>query len=164
VFLFCSHVNRNAGGGLPAELARSRALCPGLHRKSRQGPAVWQSSGLGYADARVGKGAQFPNRQTREPSHVSSVWQQRRERDLRTAANGPNSRERPITERVMIMSDDEWLPETEQPGKQKVETIDRRPLSERSKLSDRGLPDFRRVCIQMGILDRETDTIRPLRE
>lgn len=38
--------------------------------------------------------------------------------------------------------------------------IDRRPLSERSKLSDRGLVDFRRVCDQMGILDRETDTIR----
>jgi hypothetical protein len=44
---------------------------------------------------------------------------------------------------------------------QPVVTIDRRPLSERAKLSDRGLVDFRRVCDQMGILDRETDTIRP---
>ena len=38
---------------------------------------------------------------------------------------------------------------------------DRRRLSERAKLSDRGLVDFRRVCDQMGLLDRETDTIRP---
>jgi hypothetical protein len=42
-----------------------------------------------------------------------------------------------------------------------VGTIDRRPFSERAKLSDRGLVDFRRVCDQMRILDRETDTIRP---
>jgi hypothetical protein len=58
------------------------------------------------------------------------------------------------------MSADEWTPETEPPRKQSVVTIDRRPLSERSKLVDRGLVDFRRVCDQMGILDRETDTIR----
>jgi hypothetical protein len=56
-------------------------------------------------------------------------------------------------------STDEWLPETE-PPKTSVVSIDRRPLSERSKLSDRGLVDFRRVCDQMGILDRDTDTIR----
>lgn len=59
------------------------------------------------------------------------------------------------------MSNDEWLPETEPPKKAAVVTIDRRSLSERSKLSDRGLVDFRRVCDQMGILDRSTDTIRP---
>lgn len=35
-----------------------------------------------------------------------------------------------------------------------------RSFAERSKLSDRGLVDFRRVCEQMDILDRETDTIR----
>jgi hypothetical protein len=64
----------------------------------------------------------------------------------------------------MVMSDDEWLPETEPLKKAAVEVIDRRPLAERSKLSDRGLVDFRRVCDQMGILDRETDAIRPIRE
>jgi len=37
-----------------------------------------------------------------------------------------------------------------------------RSFTERSKLSDRGLVDFRRVCDQMGILDRQTDTIRPV--
>jgi hypothetical protein len=58
------------------------------------------------------------------------------------------------------MTDGEWLPETERPKKASVVTIDRRPLSERSKLNDRGLVDFRRVCDQMGILDREADTIR----
>jgi hypothetical protein len=58
------------------------------------------------------------------------------------------------------MTDGEWLPETEPPKKAPVATIDRGPLSERSKLSDRGLVDFRRVCDQMGILDPETDTIR----
>jgi hypothetical protein len=57
------------------------------------------------------------------------------------------------------MTDGEWLPETGPPKKAPVVTIDRRPLSERSKLSDRGLVDFRRVCDQMGILDPETDTI-----
>jgi hypothetical protein len=57
------------------------------------------------------------------------------------------------------MSDDEWLPENEPPKKAAV-AIDRRSLSERSKLSDCGLVDFRRVCDQVGILDRETDTIR----
>jgi hypothetical protein len=60
------------------------------------------------------------------------------------------------------MSDDEWMPETEPAKRAQVVTIDRRPLSERSKLSDRGLVDFRRVCDQMGILDRETDTVRPV--
>ena len=57
------------------------------------------------------------------------------------------------------MNDNEWLPEPE-PPKKTIVVIDRRPLSERSKLSDRGLVDFRRVCNQMGILDQETDTIR----
>jgi hypothetical protein len=57
------------------------------------------------------------------------------------------------------MSDNEWLPATELP-KKAVVAIDRRSLSERSKLSDHGLVDFRRVCDQMGILNRETDTIR----
>jgi hypothetical protein len=37
------------------------------------------------------------------------------------------------------MSDDEWMPETEPAKRAQVVTIDRRPLSERSKLSDRGL-------------------------
>jgi hypothetical protein len=58
------------------------------------------------------------------------------------------------------MTDGEWLPETELPKEALVVTIDRRPLSERSKLSDRGLVDFRRVCDQVGILDPQTDTIR----
>jgi hypothetical protein len=62
------------------------------------------------------------------------------------------------------MSRDVWLPETEPPKKAAVGTIDRRPLAERSKLSDRGLVDFRRVCDQVGILDRDTDTIRPSRK
>jgi hypothetical protein len=57
------------------------------------------------------------------------------------------------------MTDGEWLPETTP-----MVTMDRRPLSERSKLSDRGLVVFRRVCDQMGILDRATDTIRPKKE
>jgi hypothetical protein len=61
------------------------------------------------------------------------------------------------------MSDDEWLPETEPPKKATIVVVDRRPLAERSKLVDRGLVDFRRVCDQMGILDRETDTIRSAR-
>ena len=59
------------------------------------------------------------------------------------------------------MSADEREPEKDPPRIQPVVTIDRRPLSERAKLSDRGLVDFRRVCDHMGILDRETDTIRP---
>jgi hypothetical protein len=59
------------------------------------------------------------------------------------------------------MSNNGWMPETEPQKKVPVVTIDHRPLSERSKLSDRGLIDFRRVCDQMGILDRVTDTIRP---
>jgi hypothetical protein len=54
------------------------------------------------------------------------------------------------------MSDDRWLPESEPSRKALVVTIDRRPLSERSKLSDRGLVDFRRVCDQMDILDLRT--------
>lgn len=56
---------------------------------------------------------------------------------------------------------DEWLPEAEPPKTTRRLTLDRRPLYERSKLSDRGLVDFRRVCDHMGILDRETDTITP---
>ena len=60
-----------------------------------------------------------------------------------------------------MMSADEWVPEKDPPRTKPVVTIDRRPLSERAKLSDRGLVDFRRVCDQMGILDVETDTIRP---
>jgi hypothetical protein len=63
------------------------------------------------------------------------------------------------------MNEDERLPEIGPPRKRHVTAIDRRPLSERSKLSDRGLVDFRRVCDQMGILDPETDTIKgPIRE
>ena len=58
------------------------------------------------------------------------------------------------------MSGDEWLTEAEPAKKPSVVTMDRRPLSERSKLSDRGLVDFRRVCDQIGILDHVTDTIR----
>jgi hypothetical protein len=52
------------------------------------------------------------------------------------------------------------VPEKDPLKTQPLVRIDRRPLSERAKLSDRGLVDFRRVCDQMGILDRETDTIR----
>ena len=62
------------------------------------------------------------------------------------------------------MTDGEWLPETGSPKKAPVVRIDRRPLSERSKLSDRGLVDFRRVCDQVGILDRAADTIIPRKE
>ena len=62
------------------------------------------------------------------------------------------------------MSSEEWLPETEPAKRSSILTIDRRPLAERSKLSDRGLVDFRRVCEQMGILDKETDTIRSMRK
>jgi len=58
----------------------------------------------------------------------------------------------------------EWLPEAEPTKVPSVVTIDRRPLSERSKLSDRGLIDFRRVCDQTAILDRVTDTIIPRKE
>jgi hypothetical protein len=61
------------------------------------------------------------------------------------------------------MSKEEWLPETEPLMKAPVVTLDRRPLAERSRLCDRGLVDFRRVCDQMGILERETDTIRSAR-
>jgi len=58
-----------------------------------------------------------------------------------------------------LMSDNEWWPETEPPKKGEAVAIDRRPFYERAKLSDRGLVHFRRVCDQIGILDRETDTI-----
>ena len=57
------------------------------------------------------------------------------------------------------MTDGEWLPETYPPKKASVVTMDRRPLLERSKLSDRGLVYFRRVCDQISVLDRVTDTI-----
>jgi hypothetical protein len=88
------------------------------------------------------------------------MWEQRSQRDLRTAADGEDGRERQRIEGKRLMSADEWVPEKDPPRTQPV-TIDRRPLSERAKLSDRGLVDFRRVCDQMGILDVETDTIRP---
>lgn len=58
------------------------------------------------------------------------------------------------------MSNNEWLPEAKQPTTATVVKIDRRPVSERAKLSDRGLVDFRRVRDQVGVLDWETDTIR----
>jgi hypothetical protein len=58
------------------------------------------------------------------------------------------------------MREEEWLPEIEPSKKATVVAIDKRPLAERSKLVDRGLLDFRRVCDQIGILNRETDTIR----
>lgn len=57
------------------------------------------------------------------------------------------------------MSGDEWLPETETLKNVSIVTVDRRPFTERYNLVDRGLVDFRRVCDQMGVLDRETDTI-----
>ncbi|KJC62058.1 hypothetical protein UP10_01330 [Bradyrhizobium sp. LTSPM299] len=62
------------------------------------------------------------------------------------------------------MSSDEWLPETEPLLKAPVVKLDRRPLAERSRLCDRGLVDFRRVCDRMGILDRAMDTIIPGKE
>jgi hypothetical protein len=54
--------------------------------------------------------------------------------------------------------------DTTMPEEPRVVAIDRKPLSERAKLVDRGLVDFRRVCDQMEILDREMDTIRLLAE
>jgi hypothetical protein len=90
------------------------------------------------------------------------MWEQRSKRDLRAAADGEDGRERRRIERRRLMSADEWVPEKAPPRAQPVATMDRRPLSERAKLSDRGLVDFRRVCDQMGILNRETDTIRPV--
>ena len=54
----------------------------------------------------------------------------------------------------------EWLSEKVPPMKKEIVGLDRRPLSERSKLVDRGLVDFRRVCEQMGILDPVNDVIR----
>jgi hypothetical protein len=59
------------------------------------------------------------------------------------------------------MSNNEWLPESGPPRKAAMAAVDRRSLSERSKLSDRGLVDFRRVCDRLGILDRDSDTIIP---
>jgi hypothetical protein len=59
------------------------------------------------------------------------------------------------------MSADELLPEIEPiENAAAVVSMDRRPLAERSKLSDGGLVDFRRVCDQMGILNHATDTLR----
>jgi hypothetical protein len=89
------------------------------------------------------------------------MWEQRSKRDLRAAADGEDSRERQRIEGKRLMSAGEWVSEQSAPRTQLVVTIDRRPLSERAKLSDRGLVDFRRVCDQMSILDRATDTIRP---
>jgi hypothetical protein len=57
-------------------------------------------------------------------------------------------------------STDEWLPDTEPPKKASMVSMDRRPLLERTKMSNRGLVDFRRVCDQMGILNRAADTIQ----
>jgi len=62
------------------------------------------------------------------------------------------------------MSDDEWALDAEPPRRAPVVAIDRRPLRERAKLVDQGLVDFRRVCDQLGILDRKTDTIRSMAE
>jgi hypothetical protein len=89
------------------------------------------------------------------------MWEQRSKRDLRAAADGEDSCERQRIEGKRLMSADESVPGKDPPRTQPIVTIDRRPLSERAKLSDRGLVDFRRVCDQMGILDRESDTIRP---
>ena len=77
--------------------------------------------------------------------------------------NGAHRRERPAIGKGSYMREEEWLPEIEPSKKATVVAIDKRPLAERSKLVDRGLVDFRRVCDQMGILDRETDTIRSAR-
>jgi len=161
MFLFCSYVNRNAGGSLPAQLALTSALCPGLHRKPGSDPAVRSSSGLGHADARMGQGTELPLGQARQPAHVSQMWEQRRKRDLRAAADGEDGRERQRIEGRRLMSADEWMPDKDPLMTQPVVTIDRRPLSERAKLSDRGLVHFRPVCDQMGLRDRESDTIRP---
>jgi hypothetical protein len=59
------------------------------------------------------------------------------------------------------MSDHEQL-HNRYAAKASATQMDRRPLVDRSRLVDRGLVDFRRVCEQMGILDRQTDTIRPV--
>ena len=61
---------------------------------------------------------------------------------------------------ALSVSDEEWLPEAGAPRKNEMVGLDRRPLSERSKLVDRGLVDFRGVCEQMGILDPVNDIIR----
>jgi hypothetical protein len=58
------------------------------------------------------------------------------------------------------MSADEWLPEVEPVKNAPVVSMEGKPFAERSKLSDRGLVDFRRVCDQMGILIRAEDTIQ----
>jgi hypothetical protein len=44
------------------------------------------------------------------------------------------------------MNDGEWLPDAEPTKRASLVAIDRRAISERSKLSERGLIDFRRVC------------------
>jgi hypothetical protein len=49
------------------------------------------------------------------------------------------------------MQRDEWLPDNEPIKKNEAVGLDRRPFSEKSKLVDRGLVDFRRVCDLMGI-------------
>lgn len=104
MFLFCSYVNRNAGGSLPAQLALTSALCPGLHRKPGSGPVVWSSSGLGHAHARMGQGTKLPLGQARQPAHVSQMWEQRSKCDLRAAADGEDSRERQRIEGKQLMS------------------------------------------------------------
>jgi hypothetical protein len=48
-------------------------------------------------------------------------------------------------------SADEWLPEIEPLKNAPVVSMDGRPLAERSKLSDRGLVDFRRCDLQCGL-------------
>src|SRR5580704_15554006 len=125
MFLFCSYVNRNAGGSLPAQLAVTRALCPGLHRKPGSGPAVRSSSGLGHADARMGQGTEFPLGQARQPSHVSQMWEQRCKRDLRAAADGEDGSRRQRIERKRLMSADEWVPEKDPLKTQPLVRIDR---------------------------------------
>lgn len=61
------------------------------------------------------------------------------------------------------MSNEQWLPDIGPTKSASVVAMDRRPLSERSRLVDRGLVDFRRVCEQMGILNGEMDTVRQTR-
>ena len=64
-----------------------------------------------------------------------------------------------LHEQRRAISDEQWLPGEGPPRKNEVVGLDRRPLSERSKLVDRGLVDFRRVCEHMGILDPVNDVI-----
>ena len=70
-------------------------------------PAVRSSSGLGHADARMGQGTELPLGQGRQPAHVSQMWEQRSERDLRAATDGEDSRKRQRLERKRLMSVDE---------------------------------------------------------